>query len=180
MPRFPPVQHTTRMTSPEPTGWEKTFQDHWDEKRDTQVRTFMTYNTETAFANFCAAVKRGVDESIPLPKSSKDGITLTTIYGSYDRTDRLKSNGDENTGNTKWLEHQMTRLSHDPKMLLHRYIKQHGLEIVKTGIRITGTIHYTDGSFDVIDPTKGVVVDENSKTIKTIKPIETFYAVLLK
>ena len=169
-------ERTTRWTAPEPEGLEKMFQDEWDAKRDTQVRTFMTYDTTTAFQNFCGAVKKGVDALVAAPT---DKGTMVFVYGSYDRTDRLKKNGDENKAAEKEWDGNMRRLGKDQKLLLNRYLKSKGVVILKHGTRSTGTIHFTDGTMEVIDPTKGFQLN-GEKTLKTIKPIETAYAVLMK
>ena len=170
-PTMKKFETTTRWTAPEPEGLEKMFQDAWDSKRDEQVRTYMTYDTSTAFKNFCGAVKKGAD-------SIADG-TMVFVYGSYDRTDRLKKNGDDNKASEKEWDTSMRRLGSDGTMLINRYLKSKGVVILKQGIRTTGTIQFADGTMEVIDPTKGFQLG-GEKEVKAIKPIETAYAILFK
>lgn len=170
-------ERTTRLTSPEPEGFDKLLQDTWDEKRETQVKTAMKYDAETSFKNFCGALKQGIDAVSANPVEGG----LMFVYGSYDRTDYYKKNGDKNTATERELGDYMRRLAVDKMLMINRYLKSKNVIIVKHGIRETGTLRFTDGTMGVIDPTKGFQLggDGDDRQLETIKPVETCYAVLM-
>ena len=180
MTSLPAFETTTRLTSPEPTGLEKVFQDQWDERRETQVRSAMSYTTDIALRNFLSNLKIAID-TVAKGEVVSVGhpLAMTTICGSYDRTDRYNKNGDEDKTLKQELETAMRRLGNDPTFLISRYAKKKNVSIIKRGIRTTSTLHYTDGTYDVMDPTKGILVG-GEKDLKDIKQIETLYAVLVR
>jgi len=169
------IERTTRLTSPEPTGFKKILQDEWDRIRDTQVRTKIALTTDNALKNQIECCMRTIDRLAEGGSSEE----LVGVYGSYDLTDAYKPNGDENTQARKYLEETMARIRDDPSMILSRYAKKKRVHIVSKGIRTTGTIRFTDGSMEVCDPVKGIQID-GSKTIESIKPVETLYVVFQK
>jgi len=167
---LPAFQTTTRLTSPEPTGAEKWLQDQWDSRREAQVRGHLSLPTDTAIRNFLHHLKIAIDRAAADPKE------VITLYGSYDRTDKYKKNGDEDTGLTEEMETTLRRLGNDPAFLLSRYAKKKNVKIISRGVRTTSILKYADGTFDVMDPTKGIMVGD--KELTDIKQIETLYAVL--
>ena len=168
---------TTRWTAPEPEGFEKLIQDTWDTKRETQVKTAMKYDADTAFKNFCGAMKQGIDAVSANPVEGG----LMFVYGSYDRTDYYKKNGDQNTATERELGNNMRRLGVDKMLMINRYLKSKNVIIVKHGIRETGTLRFSDGSMEVIDPTKGFMLGggDDDRKLETMKPVETCYAILM-
>lgn len=164
--------HTTRLTSPEPTGFEKVLQDVWDSKRDEQVRTYMTLDTNKAFQNFCYAVMRGADEC----EKGKTKI----VYGSYDRTDRCNADGEINKATKRDWEESLELLGSNSTTLCNRLLNRKKAKVIKRGYRTTGVLLFTDGTMEVVDPTKGFRYGVDGRVIKEIKLIETAYVVLAK
>lgn len=173
-PTMKKFERTTRWTAPEPEGLEKIIQDTWDEKRETQVKTCMKYDADMAFKNFCGALKQGIDAVSANPVEGG----LMFVYGSYDRTDYYKANGDQNTATERELGNYMRRLGVDKMLMINRYLKSKGVVIVKHGIRETGTLRFTDGTMEVIDPTKGFQLG-GEKKLEAMKPVETLYAIIM-
>jgi hypothetical protein len=58
-------------------------------------------------------------------------------------------------------------------------LKSKGVVIVKHGIRETGTLRFTDGTMEVIDPTKGFQLGGDGKQLEAMKPVETLYAIIM-
>ncbi len=170
------MNHTSRWTAPEPTGIDKYFQDAWDARRDSQVRTFMTMDSKTAFANFTAAVARGIDSAVAerakaRAEGAKSGeIIFVHICGSYDRTD-IPDQDSKDPINTF-----IRQIGSSSKSPFSKALNRNNLYLAKKGCYTTGTIHYEDGSMDVVDPTKGFKMEVGgAKKFKTMKPIETLY-----
>jgi len=176
-PTMKKFESTTRWTAPEPEGLEKIIQDTWDEKRETQVKTAMKYDADMAFKNFCGALKQGIDAVSANPVEGG----LMFVYGSYDRTDYYKKNGDQNTASERELATGMRRLGVDKMLMINRYLKSKNVIIVKHGIRTTGTLRFTDGSMEVIDPTKGFQLGggDDDRQLEAMKPVETLYAIIM-
>ena len=162
---------TTRLTSAEPKGMEKVFQDQWDEKRETQVRTKMTYETKQSLVNYMATLKTSVDNVALGPKFSKENPQMTFVYGSYDITDRTKTN-------QKWIANQMERIVGDKSSLMNKYMKSKNVGVMKIGVRTTHIIEFNDGSYVVCDPT--VPTAMNGRIPKDIRPIDTLYCVMVR
>jgi hypothetical protein len=169
---------TTRWTAPEPTGLDKMFQDKWDERRDTQVRTYMTLTSQNSFANFEGAVMRGIAKSVEEREKAraegaeKGGLIWTHICGSYDRTDKPERNDP--------IDVFLKQMGSSSKSPLTKILNRNNLVIGKKGCYSTGTLHFDDGTMEVIDPTKGFQYDSsNGRKLVDMKPIETIYCWIL-
>ena len=174
-----PLTRTTRLTAPEPTGLDKMFQDKWDERRDSQVRTYMTFDSKTAFANFEGAVQQGIIRAIAERDkareegSPKGALIWTHVCGSYDRTDIPEKGTDP-------IDVFMKQLGTSSKSPLTKMFNRNNLHIAKKGVLSTGTFHYSDGSMDVCDPLKGIQISSSdTKKLVDMKSIETMYVWIL-
>ena len=174
-----PIATTTRLTSPEPTGFEKIAQDNWDKIREKQVRGFEDRTGASAFRSFCEAVQRGanilVNEVAPVGPDHKSNNTMVCALGSYNILDGNKPAViDKFQDNVSKLHHRKFPSA------LNDFLVKHHIFITLGGIRTTGTVHYCDGTFDVVDPTKGVHLDGDVRKFKYIKMIHTPYFYLTK
>ena len=164
---------TTRLTSPEPTGFAKTAQDHWDNHRETQVRTYERRKCDDAFNGFCVGVRKGADKLMESPVSGSSNSTMTCVMGSYDIIDEKNME--------KFVKKMEKLQKRDKSFTTTPYLKERNIVIGAGGIRTTGTVHFTDGSFEVVDPTKGIQLGgSDGRTLKTIKKIYTPYVYLIR
>lgn len=161
---------TTRLTSPEPTGLAKYFQDEWDARRETQVNSYIKVPVSRAIDGFYKCV---VDTINTHKDDTYDALAMYGVYGSYDYTDFDISSGRANSDISVF----MTRLGRSTKCPLTKILKKAKMYVVVSGIRTTGTIQYTDGTMDVVSPVTGRMACP-TKTIESIKPIDTLYCVL--
>lgn len=173
---------TTRLTrTQEPTGLAKRFEEEWDKRRDTQVRTYMTKTTSDAHDNFSAAVLKGIlalEGEIEAEVVGGDGEKQphwSFVCGSYYRTDKPETGNDPH-------DKFMKQLGSSTKSPLTKILTRRNMFVAHKGTYTTGTIHYDDGSMEVCDPLKGILVNEpgSSRQAVDIKPIETFYVWLCK
>ena len=165
--------HTTRLTSPEPTGFEKTAQDNWDIIREKQVRSYEDRKGASAFRSFCEAVQRGAEMLIN--KTADDKMTMCCALGSYNILDGNKPSVIDK------FQDNITKLHHRKlPCAVNDFLVKNNIFVAYGGIRTTGTVHYRDGTFDVVDPTKGVIVDVRVCEFKCIKLIHTPYFYLTK
>jgi len=161
----------TRWTAKDPIGLDKTIQDQWDEKRDQQVRTFETRTTEAAVTAFNDCLANAIKKVAALPKSEKSK-TMVFVYGSYVRTDQTPTT-------EKWRDDKLVRNFEDKQSYAQLLAKRNKVTIVKTGIRTTGTIVFDDGSIEVVNPLTGFVTGNDDRKMVSIRPVETYYAVLV-
>jgi len=165
--------HTSRLTSPEPTGFAKTAQDNWDKIREKQVRGFEDRTAASAFRSFCAVVQRGAE--MLLTKPADDKMTMCCALGSYNILDGGKGKVIDK------FQDDFIKLQHRKfPCAVNDFLVKNNIFIAHAGIRTTGTVHYCDGTFDVVDPTKGVVLDGDVRKFKCIKMIHTPYYYLTK
>lgn len=169
----PIATHTTRLTSPEPTGFAKTAQDNWDKIREKQVRGYEDRTGASAFRSFCAVVQRGAE--MLLSKPADDKMTMCCALGSYNILDGGKGKViDTFQDNVSKLHHRKFPSA------VNDFLVKNNIFVAYGGIRTTGTVHYCDGTFDVVDPTKGVHLDGDVRKFKYIKMIHTPYFYLTK
>jgi len=166
MSKFPAVVKNTRHThTPEEGSFEMMLQDDWDKRRDEQVRTCIRCDTATAIRQYVGSF----NDKLALFDKTK----MTSYYGSYDLTDR----------ETKFSERDMddfiSRIHYDDKLVFNKLLKRAGWSVVWKGVRETGTIHFTDGTIEVIDPTKGFTMMDETRKLADIRPIYTIYCVLV-
>jgi len=156
-----PLETTTRLTSPKPTGIDKLLQDVWDKKRDEQVRTYMTNDTKTAVANFTATLCQTLREY-------NDNGTMCGVFGSYRLTD-------DSPKNIKKISDFMSSLVEKEQMATR--LDEKNIIVVRRGYRTTGVLMYEDNTIDVVNPVAGVMID---KKIKETFKVNTFYIYLKK
>ena len=166
---MPPFTKTYRWSAPAPTGIDKQFQDIWDERRDTQVKTFMRYENKMACLNFAATLKRGADDYMALVAQGKTP-EIISVMGSYKITDA------DNKKTNKYTDNFFHRLGVDDKDYITKYLDERNIAILKKGRYTTGCLEFDDGSLGVISPLTGFMA---SKSIKDLHSIETFYAYLI-
>ena len=176
-----PYTTTTRLTrTDQPTGFEKVAQDNWDKIREKQVRGYEDRTGASAFRSFCEAVQRGanilVNEVAPAgPDALADTNTMVCALGSYNILDGGKGKViDTFQDNVSKLHHRKFPSA------VNDFLVKHNIFIAYGGIRTTGTVHYCDGTFDVVDPTKGVHLDGDVRKFKCIKMIHTPYFYLAR
>ena len=164
--------HTTRLTrTDQPTGFEKFAQDQWDEIRDKQVRGYEDRTGASAFRSFLAAVQHGAEVLLTKPTTEK---TMVCALGSY----RIL---DDKPAVIRKLEDNVVNLQHRKfPCAVNDFLVKHNIFIAQGGIRTTGTVHFTDGSFEVVDPTKGIALDGDTRKFSSIKPIRTCYYYLTR
>lgn len=179
-------ERTSRLTSPEPTGYKKILQDEWDEKREEQCRSVMTtYNTINSIRNWWCAILEGVvrmDKEIELAKAEGKEYIRVLVMGSYIRTDKYDGE-DCSDKNENILHRYITRTGklEDQALKINKILKEKNIIALTRGIRETGSIWYKDGTFDVVSPTKGIQINaEKAEQIDKMETIETYYIVLLK
>lgn len=165
---------TTRLTrTDQPTGFEKTAQDNWDKIREKQVRGFEDRTGASAFRSFCGAVQRGAEMLLNQPADGK--MTMCCALGSYNILDGGKGAVIDK------FQNDITKLHHRKfPSAVNDFLVKNNIFVAYGGIRTTGTVHYCDGTFDVVDPTKGVLLDGDVRKFKCIKPIHTPYFYLTK
>ena len=175
MPTAPICQHTNKMrphtksyrwSAPAPTGIQKLFQDIWDEKRDTQVKTFMRYENKMCCLNFAATLKRAADDYMLLSAQGK-APEIVTVMGSYKVTDA------DNKKANKYTDNFMLRLGVDDTDYITKYLDERNIAVLQHGRYTTGCLEFEDGSLGVISPTTGFMAN---KSINDLHSIETFYA----
>ena len=167
-PKMTTFSKTTRWTSPEPTGFEKKCQDIWDEKRDTQVKTFMRYDNKKACLNFAMTLKRAADDYMARVASGQ-APDIITVYGSYKIMDA------EDKKAEAFKDGFLRRLGVDDSDYITKYLDERNIAILRRGHYSTGCMEFTDGSLGVISPTTGF---QANKPLKDIHSIETFYCYL--
>lgn len=163
---MPPHTKSYRWSAPAPTGIQKVFQDIWDERRDTQVKTFMRYENKMACLNFAATLKKGADDYMRLTAEGKPP-NITCVMGSYKITDA------DNKKTNKYTDNFMLRLGVDGEDYITKYLDERNIAVLQHGRYTTGCLEFEDGSLGVINPLTGF---EASKSIKDLHSIETFYA----
>jgi len=172
-----PYTTTTRLTrTDQPTGFEKVAQDNWDKIRDKQIRGYEDRTGAAAFRSFCEAVKRGAEILVSqLPNDKNHYTTMVCALGSYNILDGNKPSVIDK------FQDNVSKL-HNRKLpcALNDFLVKHNIFVAQGGIRTTGTVHYCDGTFDVVDPTKGVLVDGDIRKFKCIKMIHTPYFYLTR
>lgn len=173
-----PYTTTTRLTrTDQPTGFEKIAQDNWDKIREKQVRGFEDRTGAAAFRSFCAAVQRGAEILVNDPSSvvGAKGNTTVCALGSYNILDGSKGKVIDT------FQDNVSKL-HQRKLpcAVNDFLVKHNIFVLQGGIRTTGTVHYCDGTFDVVDPTKGVHLDGDVRKFKCIKMIHTPYFYLVR
>lgn len=170
--------HTTRLTSPEPTGFAKTAQDDWDKLREKQVRGYEDRTGASAFRHFCAVVQRGAEVLLTKPADldpADNKLTICCALGSYNILDGSKGKVIDK------FQDDFIKLQHRKfPSAVNDFLVKHNIFVVHGGIRTTGTVHYADGTFDVVDPTKGVALDGDVRKFSSIKMIQTPYLYLAK
>ena len=175
-----PYTTTTRLTrTDQPTGFEKVAQDNWDKIREKQVRGYEDRTGASAFRSFCEAVQRGanilVNEVAPAGPDHKSDNTMVCALGSYNILDGSKGIViDTFQDNVSKLHHRKFPSA------VNDFLVKHNIFVAYGGIRTTGTVHYCDGTFDVVDPTKGVHLDGDVRKFKCIKMIHTPYFYLAR
>ena len=169
-----PYTTTTRLTrTDQPTGFEKVAQDNWDKIREKQVRGYEDRTGASAFRSFCEAVQRGAEMLINKPADDK--MTMCCALGSYNILDGGKGKViDTFQDNVSKLHHRKFPSA------VNDFLVKHNIFVAYGGIRTTGTVHYCDGTFDVVDPTKGVHLDGDVRKFKCIKMIHTPYFYLAR
>jgi redox-sensitive bicupin YhaK (pirin superfamily) len=155
------------------------FQDAWDSRRDTQVKTYMTVDSNRAFATFNAAVAEGIERTVKDREqarkegASKGAVIWTHVCGSYIRTD-IPERDDKDPIHTF-----VRQAGTSTKSVLTKMLNKNNIILVKKGCYTTGTLHFEDGSMQVADPTKGIMLSSESRKLVAIKPVETIYCWLL-
>jgi hypothetical protein len=156
---------TTRMThTPDEGSFEKWIQDRWDEGRDKQVRTCVRCDTATAIRQYVGVF----NDKLAL----FDKTQLSFYCGSYDLTDG------EKTSSERDMDEFIRRIHSDEKLVFNKLLKRAGWSVLWKGVRKTGTIHFADGTMEVIDPTKGFLID-GARKFAGLRPIHTIYCVLV-
>lgn len=158
---------TTRWTSPEPTGFDKMFQDVWDERRDTQVKTFMRYKTQLACLNFATTLKRAADTIVAMSEADREK-KIISVFGSYLLLDS------KNKKAAAYSDVFMNRLEDDESDFVTKYLHERRIVIVKRGRYTTGCLEFEDGSLGVVSPTTGFKTSAD-KALKDFHSIDTFY-----
>ena len=175
-----PYTTTTRLTrTDQPTGFEKVAQDNWDKIREKQVRGYEDRTGASAFRSFCAVVQRGAEMLLAKPAAGLDALadtnTMVCALGSYNILDGGKGKViDTFQDNVSKLHHRKFPSA------VNDFLVKHNIFVAYGGIRTTGTVHYCDGTFDVVDPTKGVQLEGDVRKFKYIKMIHTPYFYLTK
>lgn len=169
-----PYTTTTRLTrTDQPTGFEKTAQDNWDKIREKQVRGFEDRTGASALRSFCAVVQRGAEMLLNQPADGK--MTMCCALGSYNILDGSKGAViDKFQDSVGKLHHRKLPCA------VNDFLTKNNIFVAYGGIRTTGTVHYCDGTFDVVDPTKGVQLEGDVRKFKCIKLIHTPYFYLTK
>ena len=146
------------------------IQNAWDERRESQVRTYTQLSASEAIQCFQRTILKVIlkhkDES---HYDANGKFKIFGIYGSYDYT-HYKINGESMNNEIKTFISQLGRSEENP---ITKILRNNKMWLICSGTRVTGTIHYEDGTFDVINPLTGLMI--NGKTVKSIKPIETLY-----
>ena len=163
-----PFSKTTPWTAPEPTGLEKTLQDIWDGKRDSQVKTFMRYDNKIACLNFANTLKRAADDYVARVDAGNPP-DIITVYGSYKIMDA------ENKKAEAFKDGFLRRLGEDERDYITKYLNERNIVILRRGCYSTGCLEFADGSLGVISPVTGI---QANKPLKDIHQIETFYSYL--
>ena len=163
------VKETSRLTHTPKTDSEKFVQDLWDKARNSQVKTFLKYNTQKAVLNFTAMIKRAIDDIDK--RAPKERPVVAECYGSYERTDVNEKTED--------FLHQFF-LGIDERLLINKYAKDRGIVTGAIGRRKTGCLVFKNGRREPLDPTIGYTLDLGGDELDHITMVETFYVILLR